>query len=463
MTSIDRRIPARFASLIAALLLTWLATVYPICALAQSVLASQDGILARAEIVGSDLILRWRFLEPLAVPLDAATVEINGRPVGLPQIRSYPQPGDQSLFAFLVDVGGLARAAEISNNISLLLGLVGKLRPHDRAGIITYDADAVLLVPQSGYPNDLINSVLDISPQGDKSNRDEALLKAIAMLGELPAARRALFVFTDGHSDSVAKAEDVIQRALQFGVTVTFVVANASGARSIDPNTVFAIAVGSGGDLVTRADLAKFVADPFAIIDSGAEVIFPLAGSFRLPWETGLNATVRLTYGAKALELEVPVNLPAAGPKQIMDNVVGSPVLLGVGMAAFALLLPFVAFIVRRQRKSARAARPKDVSGERRPAVRAMLQNTADGSAYPLQATVIRLGRGSSNDVVLSDETGSRLHALLRSDGEGYAIENMSDVNGTVVNGAVVDKASLVNGDLITLGKTTFRFVVVHS
>jgi hypothetical protein len=445
------------------LLLAWLAFVYPICARAQGVVASQDGILARAEIVESDLVLRWRFLEPLAVPLDSATAEINGRPIGLPQIRPYPQPGDQSLFAFLLDVGDQARSAEISNNNSVLLGLLGKLKPHDHAGIITYNTDAVLLVPQSGNPDDLINSVLDIAPQADKSNRDEALLKAIAMLGELPATRRALFVLTDGHTDSAAQAEDVIQHALQFGITVTFVVANATGARSIDPNSVFAIAIGSGGDVITRADLAKFAEDPFAIIDSGAEVIFPLASSFRLPWETGLNATIRLAYGAKALELKVPVDLPSASPKQMMGYVAGSPVLFGAGMAGFVLFLLLMVLIVRHRRRSANAARLKVISGVRRQAVRVMLQNTEDGSAYPLQAAEIRVGRGGSNDIVLSDETASRLHALLRSSGDGYAIENMSDVNGTVVNGALVDKASLANGDLITLGKTTLRFVVVRN
>jgi hypothetical protein len=357
MASIDRCIPTRFAKFAAALALAWLTTVHPICARAQGISASQDGILARAEIVGSDLALRWRFLEPLAVPLDSVTAEINGRPVGLPQIRPYPQPEDQSLLAFLVDVGGQARAAEISNNKSVLLGLLGKLKPHDRATIITYSADAVLLVPQSGNPDDLANSVLDISRQGDKSNRDEVLLKAIAVLGELPAARRALFVLTDGHSDSAANADGVVQQALQFGVTITFVIANAAGARSVEPDSVFAIAIGSGGSVITHADVAEFVADPFAIINSGAEATFPLAGSFRLPWETGLNATVRLAYGPKALELKVPVNLPAASPKQIISHFAGSMIALGVGAAALTLLVLFAVLIVRHRR--AKAARPK--------------------------------------------------------------------------------------------------------
>jgi hypothetical protein len=168
-----------------------------------------------------------------------------------------------------------------------------------------------------------------------------------------------------------------------------------------------------------------------------------------------------LAYGAKALELKVPVELPVAGPKQIMNFVVSSLVLLGVGMALLVLLLLFVVAIVRRAR--AKADRPKVPPSVRHQAVRVMLQNTADGSAYPLQAAEIRLGRGSSNDIVLSDDTVSRSHALLRSSGDHYSIENMSDVNGTKVNGTPVGKAPLGNGDLITLGKTTFRFVVVRS
>jgi hypothetical protein len=462
VTSHEQSHPA--VSLIGAVYLAASILLFLGCAArAQSGLAYQDGLLVRAAVVGSELELSWRFLHPMTVPLDAVTVAVNGRPLGLPRIRPYPQPGDLTLLAFLLDISDPARAEEIASNTSLLLGALGVLKPHHRAGIIVYGADADLLVAQSKNADDLVNAILDIVPRDEKVNRDEAIMKAIVALGNLPAARRALFVLTDGHTDSAVRTNDVIRLAVEHGVTITFVVANAAGVRSIDPESVIVMAIGSGGDVITRDEQATFVADPFTIVDSGAEVIFPLAGSFRLPWETGLNATVRLTYGAKALELNVPVNLPAAGPKQIIDGVAGSPVLLGVGMAVFALLLLFAVLIVRRWRKRAKAARPKEILRETRPAVRAMLQNTADGSAYPLQAAEIRLGRGSSNDVVLSDETGSRLHALLRSDGDGYAIENMSEVNGTVVNGALVDKASLANGDLITLGKTTFRFVVVRN
>lgn len=443
------------------MLLAAVMLLLPWTARAQSGLGYQSGLLARAEVEGSDLILRWRFLRPLAAPLDAVTADVSGRPLGLPQIRPYPQPGDLTLLAFMLDTSDSARAEEITANSALLLGLLTHLRPHQNAGIITFSADADILVAQSNKADDLMNAVLDLAPEGDKVSRDEAIMKAIAALGGLPATRRALFVLSDGHTDSAMRINDVIKLAAEHGVTITFVVANAAGVRPIDVESVFAIAAGSGGDVVTRDDIATFVADPFAIVDSGAEVTFPLAGLFRLPWETALSATVRMVYGANTLELKVPLDLPAASLKQMVNYIVGSPVLLGGGMAVLVLLLLFAALVVRRRRRSANAARPKVISGVRRQAVRVMLQNTEDGSAYPLQAAEIRMGRGSSNDIVLSDETVSRLHALLRSSGDGYAIENMSDVNGTAVNGALVDKAPLTNGDLIRLGKTTFRFVLV--
>jgi pSer/pThr/pTyr-binding forkhead associated (FHA) protein len=92
--------------------------------------------------------------------------------------------------------------------------------------------------------------------------------------------------------------------------------------------------------------------------------------------------------------------------------------------------------------------------------VLAVLQNIDDGTSYPVQSPVAEIGRASTNDVVLSDETVSRLHAVLVQNGDGtFSIENRSELNGTQLNHQEIGAATVLsNGDLITVGTKTLRF-----
>jgi len=67
-----------------------------------------------------------------------------------------------------------------------------------------------------------------------------------------------------------------------------------------------------------------------------------------------------------------------------------------------------------------------------------------------------KLGRfRRAPDVVLSDASLSRLHAMVFSDGENVAILDLVSKNGTYVNGQEVESRMLKSGDVIELGDTT--------
>ncbi|NTV15490.1 MAG: adenylate/guanylate cyclase domain-containing protein [Desulfobulbaceae bacterium] len=72
-----------------------------------------------------------------------------------------------------------------------------------------------------------------------------------------------------------------------------------------------------------------------------------------------------------------------------------------------------------------------------------------------------RLGRGTDNDVVLPYSWVSRKHTLVQQEKTGiYNIMDLGSSNGTYVNNKrIYSPTVLNNGDLITLGKTTIRFV----
>jgi uncharacterized protein len=61
-------------------------------------------------------------------------------------------------------------------------------------------------------------------------------------------------------------------------------------------------------------------------------------------------------------------------------------------------------------------------------------------------------------DVVLTDASLSRLHAMLFSDGDRVAVLDLVSKNGTYVNGQEVESRMLARGDVIELGDTAIAF-----
>jgi pSer/pThr/pTyr-binding forkhead associated (FHA) protein len=87
-----------------------------------------------------------------------------------------------------------------------------------------------------------------------------------------------------------------------------------------------------------------------------------------------------------------------------------------------------------------------------------VLRNEEDGATYPVQSRIVQLGRASEAQIRLRDETVSRVHAILRQLKTGeFEIENCSS-NGTFVNHQKIDVATLVDGDLVSLGRITLRY-----
>src|SRR5436853_522601 len=69
----------------------------------------------------------------------------------------------------------------------------------------------------------------------------------------------------------------------------------------------------------------------------------------------------------------------------------------------------------------------------------------------------VRLGRGSDNDVVLSDVSVSRYHAEILREADGWSIHDLKSTNGVEVNGVPVEKAPLRPGDRMGVGTFEIR------
>jgi adenylate cyclase len=75
----------------------------------------------------------------------------------------------------------------------------------------------------------------------------------------------------------------------------------------------------------------------------------------------------------------------------------------------------------------------------------------------PVGGGRLRLGRGSDNDVVLSDASVSRYHAEILREADGWSVHDLKSTNGVDVNRVPVEKAPLRPGDLLTIGAFEIR------
>ena len=74
-------------------------------------------------------------------------------------------------------------------------------------------------------------------------------------------------------------------------------------------------------------------------------------------------------------------------------------------------------------------------------------------------AGAVTLGRAEECEVRVFDEAASRRHAVVRPDGDGWAVFDQGSLNGTYVNGRRVERHPLKTGDEITVRNLTLVFV----
>jgi hypothetical protein len=81
------------------------------------------------------------------------------------------------------------------------------------------------------------------------------------------------------------------------------------------------------------------------------------------------------------------------------------------------------------------------------------------GRRVVIGAEPLVIGRLPDCAVVIADQNVSRRHAEVRRRGGAVVLVDLGSTNGTRINGVPVREQRLVDGDDITVGTTTFRFV----
>ena len=141
------------------------------------------------------------------------------------------------------------------------------------------------------------------------------------------------------------------------------------------------------------------------------------------PDEPGAVQTVSATPAVPAPSPPAPAPLPPPVPHKALEGVGGTQVI------------------------SAADARAAGLTPERMTLV-------VGGTRVPLSKRVSTMGRSRDCDVVVPDPNASRVHAEVRHIGLDYFLVDMGSTNGTEVNGQLVKRHALADGDRIVVGTT---------
>src|SRR5580700_1748210 len=83
------------------------------------------------------------------------------------------------------------------------------------------------------------------------------------------------------------------------------------------------------------------------------------------------------------------------------------------------------------------------------------------GRRYVLNDSVMTIGRGASNHIVVSSDAVSRQHAQLERRGSEFVVSDLNSTNGTFINNERrrPQNSRLSRGDQLRVGDTVFKFL----
>jgi len=87
-----------------------------------------------------------------------------------------------------------------------------------------------------------------------------------------------------------------------------------------------------------------------------------------------------------------------------------------------------------------------------------VLSGPERGSEHVISSDVIRVGKAGENDLVVTDDTVSRVHFEIVRDAKGYLLRDLKSTNGTFLDGAEIKEAYIRAGSVISAGAAELKF-----
>jgi hypothetical protein len=87
-----------------------------------------------------------------------------------------------------------------------------------------------------------------------------------------------------------------------------------------------------------------------------------------------------------------------------------------------------------------------------------LIKGPLKGEVFYLDSFPVSVGRDPNCDLFLNNMTVSREHAVIERDGDHVVVYDQDSLNGTWVDGKIVEKAELYEGSLLQVGTFSMQF-----
>lgn len=422
----------------------------------------------------------YRMLESETPPQVSASVGQTSLKVS--PITRYPWDGARTAVLFVVDTSDPGREDVIRKNIAQIEQIMGAAHAYDTFGLASFDSDLKMLAPVGSRAEQVIAAARQLKATGMTTELYRSLIKAVDVLSQVQADRRAIFVFSDGQAEDEAYfLQDVSKEARKYGVVINSLGFPRSVRLSVALQTMRRLSQESGGIFLESGssyDLPPgYTSTVFSNIDRGGKFDVDLGALM-----SGVPSIQVRFQSSENFELSVPVSLPAqrAGPAPVRTesqpatqpevrviteeqpkSEIDAALSWGTPLALLVLIVLALVTLVVVYRTTGTTSKPAARSSstpEYKPYAYLIAQDETK-KRYPVTRTIWRIGRSSDNEMTLEDNSVSRRHAEIQRTPEGvFVVIDRNSMNGIFVNGEKVGRRELQEGDIIEIGDIHLRF-----
>ena len=387
---------------------------------------------------------------------------------------------------FLVDSSDPRRKRTVQSIARQIRTMAAATHESTLLGLAAFDKGMQLLVSPTTDRQALENASHRLEAKGKVTELFRSANEAIDLLQDLPVARRAIYIFSDGLAEDTAYDLDfIVTRAKQNNIIIYGFGYAQSASAAVGLQTLRRLSEESGGQFI-EADLnaalpAEVLKRATGYILDGSTMLWDLTEIISTPGEKTSSASISISSGSRPVALELPLRLADRAPPppepEPPPTVVTAPTVaeeadatqeqggstLLLLAASIFLLLVAVALLARRALRqgggTAAAAPTADTPAK---TAYAYIQDMGtEGAEVPVDSSPWRMGRGDNNDYVIQDGSVSRHHAEISYLGANkFKITDLGASNGVLVNGRKVETADIADGDIIELGDLKFRFTL---
>jgi hypothetical protein len=317
---------------------------------------------------------------------------------------------------------------------------------------------------------------------------------ALSELHKVQVSRKVLIVICDGIDKNMesARAQMTALKARAAGEGIETFAIIYKGAMSGDGNVISAM-IPQTQTVNTAENVATAIHDILSRLGNRQYLTFPgfdLTLGLGLPWDgRPHNLILKIDKDdtdAVALSLAPAWHLPRPGFPWLTVSLIalGALVLVVIGVKLFSpgpqpVPVELIEPVVMQPAGGPLPAGPQ-ASGPSVPNGTVQIDITGNGSpivgwlvpldgaqafrTFKLRSKATRIGTTAPCDIVITDGFMSSEHCQITSSQDGFALVDGGSTNGSYINQHKIQgKQDLIDNDLVTLGKTNFKFKSINT